>query len=103
LLGPASDGRPESLPESRDFVRGDFRSALNFFGIPALSGRSGDAGRLQTASAFSNNDRARFVSFPGFYKNESLQSQWFRQTLRAHNGKRAVDSMQGKDRSDDQK
>jgi hypothetical protein len=57
---------------------------------------------MQTASAFSEDIRLRFAGFPALLKNESLQLRWFRQTLRDHNGKRAVDSMQGKDRSDDQ-
>src|ERR1043165_512416 len=49
--------------------------------------------RTQAASAFSVHKPRRFASFPGFCENESLQLRWFRQTLRAHNGKRAVDSM----------
>jgi DNA-binding protein HU-beta len=50
-------------------------------------------------SAFVHTDVGDSRSFPAFSKNESLLLQWCEQILRATNGERAVDSIQGKDRS----
>jgi DNA-binding protein len=101
------NGARFARPESRAIlVHRVLRLPLDFGAIP-LQARPGrrpaDRARSQMPSVFCDRHYSRVKDFPAVSKNESLQLQWFRQTLRAHNGKWAVDSIQGKDRSDDQK